>query len=82
MTGTKTTFKEYIKERLEAMSGFQKRKKAILDKMNEINEKINKLEDTRNTLKKTLPRDLINPQEIQAAIQNLQKKYETTSMDS
>lgn len=50
--------------------------------MNDITDKLNKLEEERQLLRKNVSKDHQKPSEIASQIEALQKRYETTSMSS
>ena len=61
---TKITFKDYLKEKIDAIKEVKNEKRAIQDKLDEIQDKINKYEEQRQALRKNLNKDYKNPAEI------------------
>ena len=80
MGNTKVTYREYLREKIDAVQGIKKKKRALNEKMDEIMEQLNKIEDERNNLRKNVPRNLNTPAAIQEQIEALQKKYETSTL--
>ncbi len=77
---TKVTFKDFLRDKIDAVREIKAAKRKVQDTINEIQEKVNKLEEDRQALRKNVSKDHQKPSEIQAQIEDLQKRYETTSL--
>ena len=64
MSGTKVTYKDYLKERIDAIKEVKVQKRKLQDQMDEVQDKILKFEEERGSLRKNVNKDFQNPAEI------------------
>ncbi len=63
---TKVTFKDYLKDKIDAVKEVKGKKRKQQDLMDEVSEKIFKIEDERTVLRKNVRKEFQKPAEIQA----------------
>ena len=64
MSGTKVTYKDYLKERIDAIKEVKVQKRKLQDQMDEVQDKIFKFEEERGSLRKNVNKEYQNPAEI------------------
>lgn len=82
MAGTKVTYKDCLKDKVDDMKGVKNQKRDLQDRINAISEDIAYIEDKKNSLKKSMHRDYTNAKAIESALAEMQKRYETTSLSN
>lgn len=83
MKGSSVTFSDFIKTRIEELKSIRDKKKILENQRQAITDKINALTAERDSLQKSLPsggRDVQNPAQIKKTIEDMQKRYETTTL--
>lgn len=71
-----------MKEKIEKVQSLRGEKRQFIDQVQKIQNKINDLENQRQNLRKGLHRDHQKPEEIKKAVEDMQRRYETTSLKS
>lgn len=61
---SKVTFRDYINEKLDALKAVKDKRRAVLEKLDDIKYKLDKLEDEKQVLRKSMNRDFTKPAEI------------------
>jgi predicted nucleic acid-binding Zn-ribbon protein len=61
MGNTKTTFKDYIQEKIAEIKPLRDQKNKLFEDMKRINRSIEDLEYERDEIKKNLPKDIFKP---------------------
>ena len=79
---TKMTYKDFLNTKVEDIKRSRDRKKDLLNKMDNIMDQINNLEAERQTLRKQLSKEYTTPEEIKKAIEDYNKRYETTTLNN
>lgn len=76
------TFRDYLKEIKKEAGDLRAEKQQLQAQKEKIMEQINSLQHERDQLRKTLPdtKDAQNPEKIQEMINELQRRYETTTL--
>lgn len=82
MKGSTLTFKDFIKTRIDELKGIRDQRNELEAQRNKLTDKINTLQAERDSLQKLLPqnRDQHNPVALKKAIEDMQKRYETTTL--
>lgn len=82
MKGTTMTFKDFFKTRIDELKAIRAQKNEIETQKNKISDKIEVLQAERANLQKTLPqkREEQDPINVQKVIEDMQKRYETTTL--
>jgi chromosome segregation ATPase len=80
--GTTISYKEFLNQKIEEIRGLRDQKRDLYNQKNAIIEQIKVIELEREQILKTLPsnKDLQDPVKIQAKIDELEKRYKSTSM--
>lgn len=79
---SKTTFKDYIDEKMTRLKELRTEKRKIQDQVDEIMNQMNKLEDQRQTLQKNLHKDYQKPQEIEKGLAELNNRYKNGGLNN
>lgn len=61
---SKVTFRDYINEKLDALKAVKDKRRVVLEKLDDIKYKLDKLEDEKQFLRKSMNRDFTKPAEI------------------
>lgn len=69
-----------MREKIDAVKAIRDEKRTHLTELNKIKDKINAHTNEREALKKLLHRDHQDPSKIQKAIEDLEKRFETTTL--
>lgn len=64
VSGSSMTYKDFLKEKYDALGQLNQEKKQLYDQSNKISDRIKFLEDQRTTLRKGLHRDHQKPEQI------------------
>lgn len=82
MKGSSVTFSDFIKTKIEELKSVRGQKKELEAEREKVNDKINALQTERDNLQKTLPngRENQNPENIRKTIEDMQRRYETTTL--
>lgn len=80
--GENVTYREVITENIEEVKKFRANKKEHLDKINELRDKQRDLESKKSKFLENVPRNYHNKDDLQQAIKQKKKQYETTSMSN
>ena len=80
MGNTNVTFRDFLKEKIDKVKVLRQEKQQYITEVKKIQQNIDFLEDKRQTLRKGLHRDHQAPDRIQKALEDMQKRYETTSL--
>jgi uncharacterized coiled-coil DUF342 family protein len=82
MKGSQTTYSDFKKSKIEELQGLRAEKKAINEQRDALSHKIETLQAERDSLQKSLPpgKDNQNPEFLLKTIEELNRRYETTSM--
>jgi uncharacterized coiled-coil DUF342 family protein len=80
--GENVTYREVITENIEEVKKFRANKKDHLDKLNELRERQRELEGKKSKVLDGIPRNYHNVDDLQQAIKQKKKQYETTSMSN
>ncbi len=80
--GSSVTYKEFIKAKIDDLKALRDKKAKLNDDQKRIQERIEKLEHERSQLLKNLPerRDDQDPNKIKQNIDDMNKRYETTTL--
>lgn len=78
------TFKDFIKTKVDDLKVLREKKREILNELNAVKDKIGVLDNERQQLLKSLPnnKDQQNPQKLKQTIDEMLRRYETTTMKS
>lgn len=79
---TQMTYKDFLGQKIEAVKEVKDRKRKLAALMTETSNKITKLDEERQLLLKDLQRDFTNPAKIEEAINDKQRRFETTTLKS
>ena len=80
--GENVTYREVITENIEEVKKFRSNKKEHLDKLNDLRDKQRDLESKKSKFLENVPRNYHNKDDLQQAIKQKKKQYETTSMSN
>jgi len=65
VANTKITFKDYLRDKIDAVKEVKNAKRKVQDVINDVSEKLNKLEEERTELRKNVSKDHQKPNEIE-----------------
>jgi len=84
MKGSQVTFKDFLKGKSEELGILRDKKKALHVQSDNIKAKIEERQRERDNIQKNLPseRSSQNPEALQKLIDDLQRRYETTTLKS
>ena len=74
------TYKDFLKTKIDAVVEVKNKKRAIQNQLNEISDKLTALDLERQHLRKNLHKDHQQPDKIQQEVENMQKRFETTTL--
>lgn len=74
------TYKDFLKEKFDAVNDVRGEKRKYVDQIRKIQEQMDKLNLEKQQLQKDLHREHKDPVKIQKAIEDLQRRYETTTL--
>ena len=77
---TQMTFKDYLKQKIDAVVEVKNKKRSVQEQLNAINDKLGLLEQERQQLRKLLHREHQLPAKIKEEIEKMQKRFETTTL--
>ena len=80
--GENVTYREVITENIEEVKKYRANKKEHLDKLNDLRDKQRDLESQKSKFLDNIPRNYHNKDDLQQAIKQKKKQYETTSMSN
>ena len=80
--GEDVTFKDLITKNIDEVKKLRNEKKVHFEKLNDLKHNQNTLETQKSELMKNIPRNYQKEEDIHLAIQEMQVKYETSSMSN
>lgn len=80
--GQNVTYREVIAERIEEVKKFRAEKKQHLDRLNALKDRQREIETKKMSFQQNIPRNYHNEDDVNQAIKEKKKRYETTSMSS
>jgi uncharacterized coiled-coil DUF342 family protein len=80
--GQNITFRDVLSTNIEAVKKVKNERRAKLDRLNVLKDRQRELDNSKQNILKSCPRNYQNEKDLQSAIKEKQRKYETSSMSN
>lgn len=79
---TQMTYKDFLGSKIEVVKEVKDKKRKLAMQMTDLTAQINKLDEEKQALSKDLLKDYAMPEKIEQAIEDMQRRFETTTLKS